>query len=89
MNSKQRRTCIRHWTYDTHISGGDDRLDECFEWLTKTFGSCSIKRKSPPKWYWRNEYIPGRGNFTMHSYGARVYFRNERDYATFLLRWEQ
>ena len=87
MNSKQRRTGNRHWPYDVVISASDERLEECFEWLTATFGSNSFKRRQPPQWFWRNEYTSG-GNFTMYGYGARVFFRRERDYAAFLLRWE-
>ena len=89
MNSHQRRTTERFWPHGAHLQCSDQELDECLKWLTETFGSCSFKRRKTPLWCYRPEYIPGRGNFTMHSYGASIFFRRERDYTAFLLRWEQ
>ena len=88
MNSHQRRVCDRYWPYDIHLQCGNDLLDEILEWLTETFGSCKFKGKRMPVWCYRPEWVAGRGNFTMHPYGASLFFRREKDYALFLLKWE-
>ena len=88
MNSHQRRVCDRYWPYDIHLQCGNDLLDEILEWLTETFGSCSFKRRSTPRWCWRPNYVDV-GNFAMAAVGTQLHFRKEKDYMAFLLKWEQ
>ena len=86
MNSHQRRTNDRFWPHGIFVE--TNALDDVLDWLTETFGSCSSKTRKMPRWCYRPEYIPSRGNFVMHQHGASIYFRKEKDYAMFLLKWE-
>lgn len=88
MNSHDRRTVNRAWPHSVVV---DDNIlfdQDCWTWLHTNFGSCSFKRRSMPRWCWRPSYL-SMGNFTVANDGAEIFFRKEKDYMAFLLRWEQ
>lgn len=88
MNSHDRRTTNRFWPYGVHLDMEHKSLNEVLEWLTYTFGSCSFKTRRTPRWCWKPEYVDN-GNFTMRQHGAWVFFRKDKDYALFLLKWDR
>jgi hypothetical protein len=84
MNSRDRRRVERAWPHGVYIY--EYMFEECFDWLNTNFGSCRWQGKHNPRWCWRPDMVPGP-NFSVYREGASVYFRKERDYLAFLLRW--
>jgi hypothetical protein len=89
MNSHDRRVTERYWPHCVEVGhdSEDQRYYDIIEWLNKNFGSCSFKKKKMPRWCWRPAYTPLSG-FTMYWSGTQIFFRKEKDYMTFLLRWD-
>lgn len=88
MNARDRRTVNRMWPHSVVV---DDHIlfdQDCWTWLHKNFGSCSFKRRGMPRWCWRPSYYDV-GSFAVACDGAEIFFRKERDYTAFLLRWQQ
>lgn len=88
MNSHDRRVCNRYWPHAVCVSLDDERYGNIFEWLIKNFGSCSFKRRQPPRWVWRPDYMD-IGNFSQAWVGTQFFFRKDKDYTAFLLRWDR
>ena len=84
MNSHGRRVVERRWPYAIDINN-DELLSECAEWLHINFGTCRFSRKNNPLWCFRLNYITV--GFARYANGAQIYFRKERDYLAFLLKW--
>lgn len=86
MNSHDRRIVNRMWPYGIYLY--NNLAEECFPWLNKNFGSCSFKRRAMPRWCWKPDMGQGP-SFTVIRHGVEVFFRKERDYLAFLLRWDR
>jgi hypothetical protein len=85
MNSHQRRTTDRRWPHAININNDDELLTECSAWLHTNYGSSRFGRKRYPRWCFRLNYdYIGLASYAI---GAQIYFRKERDYLAFLLRW--
>ena len=87
MNSHDRRITERRWPYYVDINDDDELLKECAEWLWDNFGSCRFKSKANPRWCARINYATV--GFGRYAIGAQIYFRKEKDYAWFLLKWDR
>lgn len=87
MNSRDRRTVNRMWPHAIDVDHLDTRYYDIIEWLNKNFGSCSFKRRQMPRWCWRPTYIDA-GNFSQVWSGTQLFFRRDKDYMAFLLRWD-
>lgn len=86
MNSRDRRNSARTWRYDSYIDDQNNRVEDCFEWLNKNLGSCRWVGKHNPRWCWRPDMGQGP-NFVMMRHGVILFFRKEKDYLSFLLKW--
>lgn len=86
MNSHQRRTLERYWPHGVYVEG-IELTDACYKWLTDTFGSCKFTQRRMPRWCCRPEYQTV--SFAQYSKGMSVFFRKEKDYVAFLLKWDQ
>ena len=87
MNSHERRVTERYWPHAINISYDDDRYYDIVEWLNKNLGSCSFKRKNYPRWCWRPNWAD-MGNFSVGWVGTQLFFRKDKDYMAFLLKWD-
>lgn len=87
MNSHERRVVERYWPHCVNVANDDARYADLVEWLNKNFGSCSFKRRQSPRWCWRPVYTD-LGNFAHYWSQTQLYFRKEKDYLAFLLRWD-
>ena len=85
MNSRERRTTERRWPYSVAIDNDDELLAACSEWLWTNFGTCQFNSRANPRWCFRLTYIDV--SFARYANGAQIYFRKERDYLAFLLKW--
>lgn len=85
MNSRERRTTDRRWPWAIDINHNDELLEQCSAWLHTNYGSCRFSRRHNPLWCFRlnYDYI----SFAKYAIGAQIYFRRERDYMAFLLKW--
>lgn len=88
MNSRDRRGVERAWPHSVYLHNYDSLIEDCFAWLNTNYGSCRWRGKHNPRWCWRTDWEPGL-NFTQLCAGVSVHFRRERDYAWFMLRWNQ
>lgn len=87
MNSHERRVVERYWRHAINVYHDDDRYNDIVAWLNLNFGSCNFKRRHMPRWCWRPHY-ESIGNFSQMWTGDQLYFRKDRDYTAFLLRWD-
>ena len=87
MNSHQRRVVERKWPYCVTVSD-EELADQCLDWLKKNMGSCSFAGRRWPRWCWRPEYT-SFSNFSVQEDGVQVYFRSDKDYAWFMLKWDR
>ena len=85
MNSHERRVCERRWPHAIDINHDEELLTDCSRWLHDNFGSCRFNRRHNPRWCFRLNY--DYLGLAKYSIGAQIYFRKERDYLAFLLRW--
>lgn len=85
MNSHERRTTERRWPYSVAIDNDNESIGECAEWLHDNFGTCRFNTRANPRWCFRLNYITV--GFARYADGAQIYFRKERDYLAFLLKW--
>jgi hypothetical protein len=88
MNSHDRRVSDRYWPHAIEVDHDDPRFHDICEWLNKNFGSSSFKRRQPPRWVWRPNYM-NVGNFSQVWTGTQFFFRKDKDYTAFLLRWNR
>lgn len=86
MNSHERRVVERAWPHAINLLYDDDRFEEIFRWLSRNFGSPYFKRKQLPRWCYRPHY-EDMGSFAMMCVGEQLFFRKDKDYMAFLLRW--
>ena len=87
MNSHERRIVERRWPYAINIIEDEDNyVDDIFALLQKNLGSQGFTRKNNPRWCWRPHY-ESTGNFAHTAVGVQLYFRKEKDYSWFLLKW--
>jgi hypothetical protein len=86
MNSHERRIVERRWRHAININNDNELLDECLQWLSENLGSCGFTRRNNPRWCWRPNY--NTNQFAQYCIGAQIFFRYDRDYAWFLLKWE-
>ena len=86
VNSHDRRVCDRYWPHAVSLNNEDSRYYDIVEWLNTNFGSCSFKRRSMPRWCWRPSYQDA-GNFSVWE-GTDIFFRKDKDYTAFLLKWD-
>ena len=87
MNSRDRRSVERAWPHCLYLHDNDGFVEDCFDWLHKNFGSCRWVGKRNPRWCWRPDMVGGP-SFTAYRQGVSVYFRKEKDYLAFLLKWQ-
>ena len=85
MNSHQRRVCERSWLHAIDINHDDELLTECSAWLHDNFGSNRFNRRRSPRWCFRLNY--DSVSFARYAIGAQIYFRKERDYLAFILKF--
>ena len=88
MNSHERRICERAWPYSVYIHAGGGLINDCFEWLNTNYGSNRMNRRRSPRWCYRPDMGQGP-NFVIMQHGVSIFFRKEKDYAWFMLKWEQ
>ena len=89
MNSHQRRVCERQWPHCVVVKyASDNYANNIFNWLYTNFGSCWFTRRNNPRWVFRPNQ-ESVGSFAMVTTGAQIFFRKEKDYAWFMLKWEQ
>ena len=87
MNSHERRVVGRRWPHCITVDcASDDHSNEIFDWLYTNFGSCWFNRKHNPRWVFR-PYQESIGSFAMVTTGVQIFFRKEKDYAWFMMRW--
>ena len=87
MNSHERRVTERRWPHCVIVDyNSDEHENEIFDWLYTNFGSCWFTRRNNPAWCFRPN-LEYAGNFVMITSGAQIFFRKERDYLAFLLKW--
>ena len=87
MNSHERRVCERSWPFAIDINHDKELLNECSDWLWKNFGTCKFNTRRRPRWCFRLNYVAAT-SFARYAIGAQIYFRKERDYLAFLLKWD-
>jgi hypothetical protein len=89
MNSHQRRKVERRWPHAVNVLDDDaGYVDEVFLWLGDNLGSKGFTRRRKPRWCYRTHYSE-YSSFARIQKGVQIYFRNDKDYAWILLRWDQ
>lgn len=88
MNSRQRRTTERYWPHAVFLHHGGHLVEDCYVWLNETLGTSQFNRRRPPRWCFRAEYQTGP-DFSRYLKGMSVFFRYEKDYVAFLLKWDR
>ena len=88
MNSHDRRVCERAWPHAAYLHNDGNLINDCTEWLNTNFGSCRWTGKRNPRWCYRPDYVAGP-SFTMYRQGLSIFFRKDKDYVAFLLKWDK